>query len=154
MTIEQKIELKNKILLILNQMVEDQISIAQTMLSEAYEAVANDTKSTAGDKHETSRAMAQIEQEKAGVQLIKAQRMKSLLRTVKADIFDSVQLGAIVYTSSACFFISQAFGKVIIEKQPIFCVSPGSPIVQEMLNLKAEDSFVVNGRKQTITKIF
>lgn len=38
-------------------------------LNDIKEALFQDSKSTAGDKHETSRAMAQLEQEKLGKQL-------------------------------------------------------------------------------------
>ena len=51
----------------------------QHLLNDALEATAGDTKSSAGDKHETSRAMAQLEQEKIGAQLGELSKLQEIL---------------------------------------------------------------------------
>ena len=49
--------------------LDEKINSLKTSLLELEEGSENDTKSSAGDKHETARAMMQIEQEKLGKQL-------------------------------------------------------------------------------------
>ena len=51
-------------LLILNQKIEE----LNSALATATESANNETKSSAGDKHETARAMMQLEQEKLSLQ--------------------------------------------------------------------------------------
>ncbi len=154
MNSKNKLEFKQKLLQKVKQTVQDQISAAQEMVKEAFEAVADDTKSTAGDKHETARAMAQIGQEKAGKQLIKIQTIQNLVQSISSDEVDKVSLGAVVYTADNCYFISQALGKISISGETIYCVSPTAPIVQAMLGLKKEESFTFNGRAHTLINIF
>lgn len=56
----------------LERKVEERIQHLQLALDDAMQATADDSKSTAGDKHETSRAMAHLEQEKLGSQFSEA----------------------------------------------------------------------------------
>lgn len=60
------------------QLVDDKILELETILRELNESAANNTKSSAGDKHETERAMVQIEQEAIGKQLHEVLEKKSV----------------------------------------------------------------------------
>ena len=59
-----KLKIHSHCLQILNQKIEE----LSNALNTATESANNETKSSAGDKHETARAMMQIEQEKLGKQ--------------------------------------------------------------------------------------
>ncbi len=60
---------KQKLHSALIEEVEKRSANLQDSLNDALDSTANETKSTAGDKHETGRAMAQLEQEKIGSQI-------------------------------------------------------------------------------------
>ena len=63
----------------------------------AQEAANDDTKSTAGDKHETGRAMMHLEREKGEMQLIEAEKLKSFLDRVDiSKTYQTVQTGSLV----------------------------------------------------------
>ena len=49
--------------------VEERLSNIQNQIRAIQESLTSETKSSAGDKHETGRAMLQLEREKAGQQL-------------------------------------------------------------------------------------
>ena len=51
------------------QMLDGRIAMLRQRLEELSEAVSQETKSTAGDKYETARAMLHIEQDQARQQL-------------------------------------------------------------------------------------
>ena len=51
----------------------------QKTIAEIQESLTSETKSSAGDKHETGRAMLQLEREKAGHQLAEIQKLNQLL---------------------------------------------------------------------------
>ena len=51
------------------QLLNEKINNVQQILQELHRSAANETKSTAGDKHETALAMLQIEQENKRSQL-------------------------------------------------------------------------------------
>ena len=51
------------------QLVQDRIDVFRDMIAALTEDSKNDAKGSAGDKHETGRAMIQLEREKLGIQL-------------------------------------------------------------------------------------
>ena len=56
--------------------VENRFQTIQKTIDEIQESLTSETKSSAGDKHETGRAMLQLEREKAGNQLAEIQKTK------------------------------------------------------------------------------
>ncbi len=99
----------NAIKSLLYQFVSDQIdakiNLAQQVYDEANESVISETKSSAGDKHEVSRAMSQLQVEKAGKYLVETQRMKSILGLLEPETVKSTCcLGALVETTQGIFY--------------------------------------------------
>jgi len=64
-SLEIKQQLFNKCL----DAIDSRFQTIQNTISEIQESLTSETKSSAGDKHETGRAMLQLEREKAGNQL-------------------------------------------------------------------------------------
>ena len=114
----------------------------------------NDTKSTAGDKHETGRAMMQHEQEKLRLQLVELENQISFLQKINPENKAAkIQLGSMVQTDKACFYIAIAFGQLKIQTQQIFVISPIAPIAQQMLGKSINDQFEMNGLTYKISAI-
>jgi hypothetical protein len=114
---------------------------------------SNDVKSSAGDKHETSVAMAHLEQEKIANQL---QLVESMLTTVNklAPISTiKIQLGHLILTSSGWYFLSVGFGKIEVNDENIYCLSSQSPIGQLLLGKKLNDKIHWQGKSITILEI-
>ena len=112
-----------------NIFVESRLQSIQNTIAEIQESLLSETKSSAGDKHETGRAMLQLEREKAGQQLAEAQKVKEIL--AKIDVTNSskkVCLGSVVYTSQANYFISIGAGKITVDGIDFFAISPNTPI--------------------------
>ena len=93
------------------KVIEQRHQTIEKTISSHQKALASETKSSAGDKHETGRAMLQLEMEKAGQQLVAIQQMKETLG--KIDVFKKstiASLGAIIETSLGAYFLSIAAG--------------------------------------------
>lgn len=128
-------------------------TIEDTMTSH-QKALQSETKSSAGDKHETGRAMLQLEMEKAGQQLTAIQRMKETLAKINPlKNTDVVNLGAVVETSQGNYFLSVSVGQISAQKSSYFAISASSPIGQLMLGKKEKEVLVWNGREIKINKI-
>ncbi len=67
-------------------LLDEKIRSLKSSLQELEEGSVNDTKSSAGDKHQTARAMMQIEQEKLGKQLNEVFEQKSVLEKIDITI--------------------------------------------------------------------
>ena len=136
------------------QLAENRISSIQGAIEDAQGSANNETKSTAGDKHDTARAMMQLEVEQKSKQLAEAKKLKMALAQFSPDSgSQEVMLGSLVKTSVGMYYISISIGKIEVEGQLFFAISPISPIASSMLGLKVGDSFTFNGKQQTIKEL-
>lgn len=118
------------------------------------DAVMSESKSTAGDKHETGRAMIHLEQEKLQNQLTEAKAVVAELQHIRPEsTLETIQKGALVRTNKAVFYIAVGLGKVDVEGTAIFVVSSKSPIVKQMAGKRSGESFSINGTEYVITSI-
>jgi len=110
------------------------------------ESLLSETKSSAGDKHETGRAMAQLEQEKLSRQLTETRKTLDGLRRIDPEKqMNTVGFGSLVQTNRGYFFVSVGIGQITVENTSIFCITAGSPLGQKILNQRAGSSVEMNG---------
>lgn len=134
--------------------VDQRINNSLTAISNAQESANTEVKSSAGDKHETGRAMAQLETEKNAIQLAEANKLKQVIGLINPEkISEKVELGALVVTNSGIYYISVSIGKMTVDSVLYFGVSAVSPIGQALLNHKKGDEVTFNGRKFLIKEI-
>lgn len=134
--------------------VEDRIKAAQEAIQIAQQSANEETKSSAGDKYETGRAMAQLEIEKNGVQLAEALRLKQTLEQILADPqTETARVGSLVITNQGNFYISISAGQFTIDNKVYFVISPASPIGQKLLGLHVEQGFLFNKKEFLVLQI-
>ncbi|GAH61152.1 unnamed protein product, partial [marine sediment metagenome] len=61
---------------------------------------------------------------------------------------------AVVITENQKLFISISLGKIELNKETYFAISPQVPLFKAMERLKKGDSFVFNGKKHQIKDLF
>lgn len=145
-----KIQLHQKCTEIINQQILD----LKNILQEAQNAANNETKSSAGDKHETGRAMAQLETEKLSNQLSQALKTKETISRINpGTILQVVALGSLVSTNNGVFFIAVGLGKIEMNNVDYFVISPLSPIGKELMGLKEKDAFSFNRKNYVVERI-
>jgi len=133
---------------------EETISAINKALKSIEEARNNETKSSAGDKYETGRAMMQIEEDNNSRQLIQAVQLKTQLQ--KIDLkkkSKKVELGSMVLTNRSAYFVSIGLGEIKFEAQSYYCISPASPIGLMLMDKKKGEKFEFRGVKHEITNI-
>lgn len=117
-----------------SQLISDKLEQLHHAYSETREALLSESKSTAGDKHETGRAMIQLEQEKMGRQLQETEKLKNMLERVPfQQTFEKVQSGALLQANDDLYFIAVGLGKVDVEGLEVFVIAPTSPLAQVFL---------------------
>ena len=147
-------EIKYLIVNRLHEIIDNKIDIAKSAVESAKESRNSDTKSSAGDKHETGRAMMQIELEKNEVQLSKALELKQELNKINIlKNSDKVEYGCLVLTNQGNYFISIGIGKLEINKEIYYAISLASPIGKLLQNKTIGDKVEFQEREITITKI-
>jgi len=118
-------------------------------------ALTSETKSSAGDKHETGRAMLQLEMEKAGQQLEGIHQMKTILAKIRLEeTSELVKLGSLISTNQATYFLAISAGQITISDRSYYAISPSSPIGKLLLGRKVGDEFVFNGKTIMIKNLY
>ena len=132
-----KSNIKSELLSQLELKIQD-ISNAITSLIESRDA---DNKSSAGDKHETSRAKIQTEIDQLSKQLSHIQKQKNNLSAIDTHQTHNVaNVGSLIKTDKGYFFISIGWGRIQIQDGIYFVVSIASPIGRLLKDKKKGDS--------------
>lgn len=131
------------------------INTAETALKQSQEASNDDTKSSAGDKFETTREMVSQDIARTKNLLYDGQQNLQLLISLEStpSAGDTIRNGSLVYTSKGIFYISISAGQIKVDDQPVFAISFASPIGKLMIGKKVGESFSFNQNEYTILKI-
>ncbi len=124
------------------QLISERINNLNEQVALNKSSAAQETKSSMGDKYETGRAMAQLEEDKLLRQLVEASKLKQVLAQIKPDKMNTTgALGALVRTANIDFFIAVSLGKAVIDTREVYLISPVSPIGQMLQNKTSGDRF-------------
>lgn len=119
--------------------------------NEISESMRTETKSSVGDKHETARARMQFEQEKLGRQIQELETQQADLERVDlSKPHTQIGFGSLVTTSRGSFFVCVPLGKLLFNGEPVYVVSPSSPLAVAMKGLKKGQAFVLNSVQHSI----
>jgi exonuclease VII large subunit len=130
------------------QQIESQIQSVESALKSIEESKLNETKSSAGDKFETGRAMMQREQDKLEAQRSQLMTTKNHLRQISPDKkCEEGEIGALISTDNGHYYISVGVGKIIIADKVYYAMSPDAPLSKLMINKSVGDQ--INFRDRT-----
>ncbi|KRO81044.1 GreA/GreB family elongation factor [Flavobacteriaceae bacterium] len=134
----------------LRQKAKGYLSQDQSLL----ESLDSEGKSSAGDKHETGRAMIQLEREKLAQQRERNdQDIKTLDALKNKTTTVHIAPGALVNTSLASYFLAVPADAFSHNDKKIYCISPQSPIGQLLLGKKAGESFSFRGNSIKVLEV-
>jgi len=127
----------------------------EDIITSNQRALQSETKSSAGDKHETGRAMLQLEMEKAGQQLSGITLMKETLAKIVISKNSKVaSLSSVVITENANYFLSISAGQLIVANTRYFAISVSSPVGKLLLGKQENETIVFNGKTITVKEVF
>lgn len=140
--------------LFLNKLNE-RINLFQSNMDDLSQSIMNETKSTAGDKHETALAILQREQSHIANHLQQALAQKKLLMQLALQQQGAwITRGSLVKTNRGHFYISVAMPKVVVETITVLGISSESPLGMLLIGKKAGEQITVNGQVHFIEAIF
>ncbi|WP_299158894.1 3-oxoacyl-ACP synthase [uncultured Eudoraea sp.] len=151
---EISVAIKDELRRFCESFVEDRIGRIQNNINNINESLKSETKSSAGDKHETGRAMIQLEREKLGHQLYEAEKMRRALVGITTLASPAnIGQGSLVITSDGMYYISISAGAFKKGPTLIYCVSSLSPIGKNLLGKSRGHCFDFNQKKICIKKV-
>lgn len=126
----------------------------ENSITQISESLNSATKSSAGDKHETTRAMLQLEREKLGNQLAEVVKLQKVLQKVTVSkASERISLGSLVFTSSQNYFIAIGAGLIHVDGTDFYAISPATPIAKALIGLKEGDYFTFRNANFVITVV-
>ncbi|GAA4902217.1 3-oxoacyl-ACP synthase [Mucilaginibacter defluvii] len=150
-------DLKAKLHSLCLNYVQQKIDNAGEAIAEAQQAANNETKSSAGDKYETGRAMAQQEADRNMAQLNEANKLKVVLNhiAVTPNSTGVADAGSIVTTDNGNFYIAISAGVLQVDDGSSYiAVSAASPIGTQLKGKRESDEFILNGKKYRLTGVY
>ena len=149
----KKETIKQQLYALCNNLINERIAVYQAAIESANTAINEDSKSSAGDKYETSREMITQGIKNNSTHLAEAIKQKQLLSQINpTKQTDTIQTGSLVFTNHASFFISVSAGTLQVGNQSYLCISPSSPLWRKFIDKKKGDEVVFNGKKYAIER--
>ena len=148
MTFKQKIHLHYQ------QLIQDKIDVFKDMIVALTEDSKNDSKGSAGDKHETALSMMHIEQEKLNHKLKEVLAQKGVLDKIDSTtVAKTIIVGSLVKANGIYLYLSAALPKIAVEGVNFIALSPQSPLGNKLMGNEVGFSFEINGTNYLIEEI-
>ena len=135
---------KSAVIAELDKQLHTKLNYLKTTLQQAIDSRNSDTKSSAGDKFETSREMAQIEIHKLEAEILKTQQFITDLLSKSSQF---------IITDNGTFLVAIPFGKLMFNDTAIFCISNSAPIAQPLINTAISAQFNYGGVEYKVIDI-
>ncbi len=131
------------------------ITAAEQAILSAKESRDSNTKSSAGDKYETGRAMMQQELDKLEHQLDQTLLLKQELSQIAlGKSYEQVEQGSLVFTNQGIYFIVFGYGKLKLGEEVYYVISMASPIGQVLRGKRSGEAVEFQGRRVVISRIY
>ena len=146
--------MKKKIIDIAKAKVQQRLDEATKAMEAAQSAANEDTKSSAGDKFETSRAMAHNDLNLYKRQWHEAQLDMNILEIIDPEkTFKLVTNGSLVKTEIGLFFFCISIGVINLDKQKVMVASLASPMGEALKGKKAGEKFEFRGKTISVQSV-
>lgn len=149
------LELKQLLYNHCSNFIENRFQTIQNAVKDIEKSLLSETKSSAGDKHETGRAMLQLEREKSGNQLAEIQKLKESFSKIDiSKTSETVGLGCVIMTSQNNYFIAISAGEIKVDNNFFYAISPNTPIGQLLIGKKVDDDITFKEQIFKIKNVF
>lgn len=107
------------------------------------------------DRYDSFRTQLLAKRDMFAHQLAKANEQLDILKRIPADKdFKNIEFGAVVVTEKQKMFVSVGIGKINVEGESYYAISPAVPVFKAMEGKKAGDEYQFNGIKTKILDVF
>jgi len=113
----------------LHRLLNERKEVLINTITDLKKSRDNETKSSAGDKFETGRAMMQAEMDRYSIQVDNTQQAINDLSQIDiSKKHQKVALGSLLITTNGNYFIGIGYGKIEIEQNSYYAISLASPV--------------------------
>ncbi len=143
----------SEILSAARQQVRQGLAVVESQLAQLADDQAGDTKSSAGDKFETSREMIQQELDRLeGQARVLQEQLLQLEMAERADASERATIGSVVRVATGeRYLLACGIGRVKgVEGGPVYSISLESPLGAALAGVRAGEEVVFRGKRLTV----
>lgn len=138
----------------LEKIIDKKVLASRRYVVSIERSIHSESKSTAGDKHDTSRELMQQERNKAAQNLNNQLAMQKTLIQLKLIHYNAaVGFGSLIETQDHVIFIGLAIGKINYLNQEIVCISPLSPLARVLEGMKVGEVCSFNSVEYKVNQL-
>ena len=146
--------MKEEVCQLVLEILEQKIKTLQESITSIQEARNNETKSSAGDKYETGRAVMQAELDKQVLILQNLLQQKDdILKVQITKPSEKIVFGSWVETNQGNYLIALGIGRVKDKDKEAFVISLASPLGKALKGLKLGDKIIFQNKEYKIKSI-
>ena len=145
--------LKKKLVAQCKQVVGNRLTILEGELKHLSEAIAEDTKSSVGDKYETGREMANLEKGKLHTQAHNLKKSLTVLNSLPQASPAKIGLGSLIRTNNEWIYLSVSLGQLEVDGERVLVISPIAPLGQLMMGRKNGETVAFRNNNYQISNI-
>ena len=134
------------------QKIQDKIDYLQGLILDLRNS-NSETKSSMGDKYETSREMMQQEITRIQNQMNEFLIQQEAFHKILIKDSDVIINGSYIETSMGNFCISCSLGEVTFNSKKIFVLSSQTPLAKVLIGKSVNDTFEMNGKSFKINLV-
>ena len=129
---------------------------AMARLNSLKEALESEAKSTAGDKHETGRAMIHQEMEQVDATLQRCDlHIRDVSKWMNSDLQPlHVNTGVLVQTDGPWVLVGIPLGKIQVQAKPVLAICAEAPVAQAWRGAKVGETVQLGPQSYVIEGLF
>jgi hypothetical protein len=149
----EKIGIKTQVLITAKKVAEESAANLKATMKEAQTA-ANEY-GPPKDRYDSFRTQLLRKRDMYAQQLAVATEQINLLGRINpGNISKKVEFGAVVITDTQKIFVSTGLGRLLVDGETYFAISPAVPVYKAMEGKKAGDSYSFNNKTIKILDVF
>lgn len=123
-------------------------------IADARGSMQSDTKSSAGDKHETARAMAQLEVDKLASAMANMQAMAGVLERIDPhSVHIACGEGSLLRTDRGVLYIAVGLGRLRVDDIDVQVISAQAPLAVLLRGARAGSTATFNDRAIAVLEV-
>lgn len=131
------------------------MNVISQAMDQAQDSANNQEKSSAGDKHETARAIGQAERDMNARQLLQVRTDLKFLESIYVDqIFKSIAPGAMFQLDEQLFFVALGLGAVKVNDKTVMVISHLSPLFINIKSKQKNDVVLFQNKETVVRTVF
>jgi len=152
---EEKLALKTSLKHYCVTLLEERLNTANDLIAAAQESANNDSKSSAGDKYETSRAMGHLQKEMYQLQAARIRQELLIAGSTELKLCaGAVKAGAIVLADDILVFVSVGLGRKVVAGRTVLFLSEDAPFYKDLYLKNVNDTITIAKQLYTIRDIW